>query len=362
MKATQGECEFFSVKTEKRNAEKLRQWLASKQLLEHNFGTMPSADFIFFPIKRKLLKQEAKELKKIVPSFAINKLLFSPVTSQPQSLKEALRKKLSEKEFSKLVSSFDTLGNIAIIEIPKELEKKEKLIAKALLETNKSIKTVCKKLGAHKGKFRLEPVKIIGGEKKLLATYRESGCVFKIPVGKAFFSPRLSTERMRIAKQIKAGEVIGAFFAGVGPFPIVFAKNSPMEAAFAIELNPIAVKFLDENILLNKVENKVFPVFGDVKKIVPKKFKNFFHRIVMPLPKGAKDFLESAIISAHPKGCIIHFYAFVPAADPYTTTIDLIEKTAKKFGKKTRILHKQQVRAFSKETIQIVIDFEVSGN
>jgi tRNA G37 N-methylase Trm5 len=82
----------------------------------------------------------------------------------------------------------------------------------------------------------------------------------------------------------------------------------------------------------------------------------------MPLPKGSKDFLESAIIAARPEGCIIHFYAFVPAADPYTATIALIEKTAKKFGKKTRILHKQQVRAFSKETIQIVVDFEVKSN
>ncbi|MDD5163251.1 MAG: class I SAM-dependent methyltransferase family protein [Candidatus ainarchaeum sp.] len=358
MKAGQGECEFFSVKTEKKNAEKLHQWLVARQLLEHNFETMPSADFIFFPIKRKLSEKEAKDLKKIVPSFAMNRLLFSPATKQPKSLKEALREKLSQEEFSKLVSSFDTLGNIAIIEIPEELEKKEKLIANALLQSNKSIKTVCKKLGAHQGKFRVEPVKIIAGEKNLVATYRESGCVFKIPVGKAFFSPRLGTERMRIARQIKPGEVIGAFFAGVGPFPIVFAKNSQMEAAFAIELNPVAVKFLDENILLNKAENRIFPVQGDVKKIVPKKFKDFFHRIVMPLPKGAENFLESAMISAHPKGCVIHFYAFVPAANPYEKIFSLIEKTAKKLCKKTRILHKQKVRAFSKETIQIVIDFE----
>ncbi|MDD5147955.1 MAG: class I SAM-dependent methyltransferase family protein [Candidatus ainarchaeum sp.] len=353
------ECEFFCLKVLKQNAEKARRFLLEKQLLESGFEVMRSADFVLFPLKRKTTAAEEKELRKKIRSFAIEKFFFSTVKKQPKSLKEALREKLTEKEFSGLVSSFDTLGNIAIIEIPPLLKKKEKLIANALLETNKSIRTVCKKLGAHKGEFRIEPVKIIAGERNLVATYKESGCTFKIPVGKAFFSPRLGTERMRIAQQIKQGEVIGAFFAGVGPFPIVFAKNSPMEAAFAIELNPIAVKFMDENILLNKMENKVFPVQGDVKKIVPKKFKAFFHRIVMPLPKGAENFLESAVIAANPKGCIVHFYAFVPAANPYEATLSLIEKTARKLGREVRILHKQQVRAFSKETIQIVVDFEV---
>ncbi|HLD59005.1 MAG TPA: class I SAM-dependent methyltransferase family protein [archaeon] len=351
--------EFFAAKVMKQNAEKMRSLLLEKKLLEFDFGVMRSADFVIFPLKRKPSEEEIRELEKKIKSFAINKMFFTQAQRQPKSLKEALLGKLSEKEFSELVSGFDALGNIAIIEIPKALEKKEKLIAQALLQTNSSIKTVCKKLGAHKGKFRVEPVKIIAGEKNLLATYRESGCVFKIPLGKVFFSPRLATERMRIARQIKTGEVIGAFFAGVGPFPIVFAKNSEMEAAFAIELNPAAVKFMDENILLNKAEEKVFPVSGDVKKIVPKKFKNLFHRIVMPLPKGAESFLREAFLAAHPKGCIVHFYAFVPAENPFEETIALIEKTAQKMHKKVRVLHKQQVRSFSKQTIQIVIDFEI---
>ncbi|MBN1941437.1 MAG: class I SAM-dependent methyltransferase family protein [Candidatus Diapherotrites archaeon] len=352
---------FFGIKTLKTNGETLRRWLMQKELLEFGFMVMRSADFITFPVKRKLTPAETNELKKKIQGFAIEKMSFTRGDKQPTSLKGALKGKLPEKDFEELVSSFDTLGNIAIIEIPKGLEKKEKIIGEALLATNKSIKTVCKKLGAHKGIYRAEPVKIIAGERNLLATYRESGCVFKVPVGKAFFSPRLATERLRIAKQIKKGEVIGAFFAGVGPFPIVFAKKSEMEAAFAIELNPIAAEFLDENILLNHLEEKVFPVHGDVKKIVPKKFKAFFHRIVMPLPKGAENFLESAMIAAHPKGCIIHFYAFVPTSDPYPATIDLIKKTAKNLGLAMHVLNKKQVRTFSKETMQIVVDFKVKA-
>ncbi len=168
------------------------------------------------------------------------------------SIKDSLRSVLTPKELKLLVSGFDSLGTMAIIEIPKGLEKKEKRIAKAVLESNPRFKTVAKKAGAHKGRFRIEPVKILAGKKSLVADYRESGSRFRIHVGKTFFSPRLSAERLRIAKLIKPSETIGAFFCGVGPFPIVFAKNSEMEKAIAIELNPVAVQDLKCNIKLDR--------------------------------------------------------------------------------------------------------------
>ncbi len=278
---------------------------------------------------------------------------------KPRNLKEALRGKLSKGELWHLRTSFDSVGNIAVIEVPPELERKEKLIGEALLKINPQFETVCKIFGAHKGEFRIQPIKVIAGKKRKLATYRESGCTFKVDLGKVFFSPRLSHERLRISKQIKKGEVVGAFFAGVGPFPIIFAKNSPLEKAIAIELNPNAFKQLRENIVLNKVQGKVEAVLGDVKKVVPRRFKGAFDRVVMPLPKGGESFLREAIISIKPEGGTIHFYQFVPVEEPYASTIKLIKDEAKKAGRKARIVFKRKVRSYSPATIQIVVDFFV---
>ena len=44
------------------------------------------------------------------------------------NLKEAMAKKLTKKEKEIFVSSFDIIGDIAVISIPKELLSKEKLI------------------------------------------------------------------------------------------------------------------------------------------------------------------------------------------------------------------------------------------
>lgn len=280
---------------------------------------------------------------------------------QPRSLREALQSKLSEKEMRHLITSFDSVGDIAVIQVPKELQRKAKAIGNALLQVNKQFKTVCMTAGEHKGKFRVQPVKVIAGEKNTIATYKESGCVFKVDLGKVFFSPRLGTERLRIAKLIKKGEVVGAFFAGVGPFPIIFAKHSPMRKAYAIELNPHAFKGMLQNIKLNKCEDKVEAIQGDVKTVVPKMLAGKCDRVAMPLPKGGENFLREALIAIKPKGGVIHFYAFVEKEKGLGAALEQIKKAAEQQNRKVRILRKEKVRSFSASTDQFVIDFTVLG-
>jgi tRNA (guanine37-N1)-methyltransferase len=64
-------------------------------------------------------------------------------------------------------------------------------------------------------------------------------------IGKAYFSPRLTNDRLIIAKQVRAGEVVGTLFGGIGPFALVIAKKQPLvKKAFTVELNPEAHKHL----------------------------------------------------------------------------------------------------------------------
>lgn len=275
----------------------------------------------------------------------------------PRNLRQALKGKLSREEMKHLITSFDSLGNIAVIQIPKELEKKAKLIGESLLRLNKQFETVCMVKGEHSGRYRVQPVKVIAGKKNRKASYRESNCVFSVHLGRVFFSPRLSTERQRIASLIKENEVIGAFFAGVGPFPIVFARLSGMKKAYAIELNPEAHKELIHNISLNKCQNKVEAILGDVKTVVPKKLLGKCDRVVMPLPKGGENFLKEAMLALKPKGGTVHFYRLVEKEKGAKQPIAEIRETAKELGMKVRILRKKRVRSFSASKEQMVIDF-----
>lgn len=275
----------------------------------------------------------------------------------PRNLKEALAGKLSETEMQNLFSGYDIIGSIALVEIPKPLEKKQKIIANAILSLHKHVKTVCRKMSAVKGKYRVRKVKVIAGKKTTLTVHRESGCLFKVDIAKAFFSPRIGGERLRIAKMIKKGETIGAFFAGVGSFPVVFAKNSPMEKAFAIELNKSAVKLMRANIELNKAQNKIEVFSGDVKNL-SKKISGKCDRIVMPMPMGGENFLKNAFVAAKPNA-VIHFYHFVEKLKGFKQAVQMVEKACKAKKIKFKILNARRVVDYSPSKMEVVVDFSI---
>ncbi|MBI2564849.1 tRNA (guanine-N1)-methyltransferase [Candidatus Woesearchaeota archaeon] len=245
-------------------------------------------------------------------------------------LKEALKKKLSKKELNELKTSFDIIGDIAVIEISETLEKKEKLIANTLLNLVKNIKTVFKKSGGHYGRYRRQKLVFLSGEKKTETVHRESNVQIKLDVLKCYFSPRLSHERLRIANQIKKNENVLVMFSGVAPYPLVLAKNSPVNKVFGIEVNPVAHKYAVENVIKNKQENKISLINGDVKKVIPL-IKEKFDRIIMPLPKTSEEFLPIAFFVSKPK-TLIHYYSFYPEEE-----IDSAKKNILTICKKSKV-------------------------
>ncbi len=222
-------------------------------------------------------------------------------------LKQALKGKLNKKELSLLVTSYDMIGDIAVIDIPLELEKKEKLIAEELLKLHKHIKVVAKKAGIYSGIYRRRKLRILAGERRKTTESKENNVRVKLHVEDVYYSVRSSTERKRISEQVKSGEDVLIMFSGSGVYCLVIGKNTRAKEVVGVEINPIAHKFALENIKLNKLENVKLHK-GDVRLVVPR-FKKKFDRIAMPLPKSAEGFLDVAL-KVVKKGGIIHFYDF----------------------------------------------------
>ncbi len=242
---------------------------------------------------------------------------------QPQNLRDALQPLLSEKALTKLRTSMDLVGTIAIIEIDDDLQKKEKIIAQTLLRINKNTSTVLKKVGGHTGSYRLQKYKYLAGKKTKETIHKENGVRMQLHVEKTYFSPRLATERLRIAHQIQKKENILVMFSGMGAYPLVIARNSPAKKITAIEINPDACAYAKKNVHLNKFTNiKLY--CGDVKKVLPKLRKKY-DRILLPLPKDAQDYLPLAL-AASKRGTIIHLYAFVQEENLAQAQKQLIQK------------------------------------
>ena len=271
-------------------------------------------------------------------------------------LKQLLKDKLSEEELGLVPSSFDIVGSILIFsDFPKELKKKEKIIAETLLKELKPVKTICKKTGKYSGVYRTPKLKIIAGEKTKQTVHKENGILLNLDVEKVYFSTRSGNERLRISQQVKKGEEILVMFSGCAPFPCVMAKNSLPKLIMGIEINPTAHNYALENLKLNKL-TQIGLIKGDVRKVL-KKINKKFDRILMPLPKNAENYLDAALTNAK-KGTIIHLYQFLNEKD-FDKSKKTIEKACHKAKKKFKILDLVKCGHFGPGIYRVCIDFKI---
>jgi len=273
-------------------------------------------------------------------------------------LKKALENVLTEKENEELISAFDQIGDIIIVRIPELLLSKKKIIGETLLNQVKTAKSVFYQASAVEGDFRTRNLEIIAGEEDTETGYKEFGCRFLVDVENAFFSPRLSTERERIANLIKNGEVMINMFAGIGMFSIMAAKKKKC-TVYSLDINPIASKLCKKNIELNKLAGKVISINGDASKIINEQLMGKSDRTLMLLPERSDEFLESAI-NATKNGGIIHYYSHIHA-DKKSEAGKLSEKHYLQVTPiQSEILSSKIVRAVGPRYYQTVVDVKIS--
>ncbi|BAA30522.1 tRNA (guanine(37)-N1)-methyltransferase Trm5b [Pyrococcus horikoshii] len=327
----------LAVKVQIKEGEKVRRKLIELGALNREYKIKREEGFLLIPVKFP------------VEGFEVVEVELERVETRPNSYKDVVNIPRELRKF--LPSSFDIIGNIAIIEIPSELQNYSNEIGGAIIRVHKSVKAVYMKGGSVEGEYRVRNLIHIAGEKITETIHRENGVRLKLDITKVYFSPRLATERMRVFKMAREGEIVFDMFAGVGPFSILLAKKARM--VFACDINPWAIKYLEENIKLNKVKN-IIPILSDVTKVCVKA-----DRIIMNLPKYASRFLEHAMRCVN-NGGIIHYYGFGPEKDPYGWHVKRINEVAGRLGVKVEILGKRIIRNYAPRQYNIAIDFRVS--
>ncbi len=335
--------QMYAVKVKTKDGEGARRALAKLGVLDHRWKIGHQKGGLLIPVTRKSIKGF------IIVNVKLDKQEKKPLGD----LSSALKGLLTKEELGKISRSFDIIGSVAVLEIDELPEEKEKLVADTMLGVFPSVKTVCKKTGAIEDEYRVRPVKVLAGN-GTVTIYTEHGCRMRLDVGKVYFSPRLSTERLRVARQVAAGERVLVMFAGVGPYALLIAREQPGARVWAVEKNPPAVEYMKENIGLNKLEGRVEAFLGDVREVVPKLGMKF-DRVVMPLPKDAGDFLDVAFAAMEKNG-IVHFYGFGKGEEEAEKTI---EEAAKRENVKLKILSCRKCGEIGPKTYRLVVDAQV---
>ena len=272
-------------------------------------------------------------------------------------LKKTLESILTAKESDELISAFDQVGNIIIVRIPDSLLSKKKLIGETLLEQVKSAESVFYQSSSVGGEFRTRDLEILAGNDKTETEYRETGCRFVVDVKNVFFSPRLSSERARIAELVNDNEVVVNMFGGLGMFSIIAAKKKKC-TVYNIDINPDATRLCEKNIALNKLVGNVITIHGDALEVIKNQLENKSDRTLMLLPEKSDEFLNSAVLTTKNNG-VIHYYSHIHA-DKKLDAAKLSElHLMEKIHMKSIILKSKIVRPVGPRFYQTVVDVRI---
>ena len=322
-------------------AESLRRTLRERNLLRNDVEILKDGKCIYFPVKE--VPRELCSYKVVTKSFKLKNV-------KPHCYKDRL--KLSKKLMEELPTSYDVVGAIILIKLSKALLPYRKEIGTALLETHRNIRTVCL-IDPVSGELRTRNVTIIAGENQTLTTHTEYGLSFDVDVETTYFSPRLASERRRVAGLVKSGEIVVDMFAGVAPFSIMIARYAKPKVVYAIDKNKKAIKLAQQNVKQNHVLDKVEIIHADAKdvgKVIPIKAD----RIIMNLPFSAYRFFPFAL-SIAAKICIIHYYDIIRDED-IEARIDGLKKIAAKHSYHLSDVSIRKIKTYAPREFYIGID------
>ena len=316
------------VRVPPEEGEATRQVLAAADLIADGFEITVAEDWLYVPVTDpEAVPDDLEVVSKDVPE--------RETQTTPADLLE-------------FEPSYERLGDVVLLD--EDDPERARELADAVVASDLPVETVLNKASKVKGETRVREWELLAGE-GTETVHREYGCEFALDLAAVYFSPRLATERNRVAQQVEAGECTFDMFAGVGPFVIPFATRGA--DCVGVDVNETAITYLRENARRNGVTDRVTAINDDVRAVAPE-YADWADRIVMNLPHSADDFLESAVTIAG-DDCILHYYDIQHEDDPFGPGERAV-RTAAEPEYEVTVEARQTVRSYAPHELNVCLD------
>jgi tRNA wybutosine-synthesizing protein 2 len=269
-------------------------------------------------------------------------------------------KKLSasipESYVSLLPKKWEKIGRVLLLKWDHQLDEYKEIICSAYAaELNAT--TVLGDVQGIVGPLREPTVELLYGSSQTETIHVEHGIRYKLDPQKTMFSSGNMSERIRMASLNTMDETIVDLFAGIGYFTLPLAVYASPRQIIACELNPVAYRYLCDNIVLNHVTDKVRPMLGDNRRVAP---RNIAERVIMGYLGGTAEFLPLALdCLKHARG-IIHFHDTFADEQVPEEPFQQVRKSAKKKKRTATLLQYHRVKSYAPGISHVVIDVRIT--
>jgi len=350
IRVNNGQCvekRVLGVNIPRENAEALRKIIARSRLLDKNHAIVEDDDYVVVPVlsmpPHPLLKEfHAKIVHRDFPN---QESMRDPIDDirDVAAIPEELKPLLPDK--------WELFGDVAVIKLDPRLKPYGRQAAEAYASVLR-LKAVLEDVLGISGRFRVPTTKVLLGT-DTVATHLENGVKYRFDAAQIMFSSGNVEERSRMADLDCDGEVIVDMFAGIGYFSLPLAVYQKPRKIIACEANPIAHKYLVENVKLNDVEKVVEPVLGDNRDLPG---RNVADRVIMGYVKTTHEFLPVAMRLLKDGG-ILHYHETCPnellPLRPVQRLVDNLH------GGRAEILRLKAIKSYAPGVSHIVMDAKI---
>ncbi len=247
------------------------------------------------------------------------------------------------------------LGRVAVVRLPAALRPWEPFLGAAYAE-ELGVASVLVPTGPIEGPWRRPRLRAIAPgptETEVL----EHGVRWRFDARALMFARGNKAERARLRRVVRPGERVLDLFAGIGYFAIPAALADPSVRVEAVEENPVAYRYLLENVRRNGVADRVRCHLGD-NRVVPLAAGSA-DRVLLGYLPSAVPWLGRALslLTAEGGWLSVHLVADArpgPEGAAAEVARDLLAR-----GATVRERHARWVKSYGPGRIHVVVDLRV---
>ncbi len=269
--------------------------------------------------------------------------------------RELLRGEVPEGVRRRLPRRVLRLGDVAVVRLyDGEAWRFRRVVGEAVLEAVPGVRCVVAWRGIS-GRFR-EPVgEVVAGEGDAETVHVELGVRYRLDPTRVMFAKGNVREKRRlVSRGLFDGASVFDMFAGIGYLSLPVAVHREPEVVYCAELNPVAYRYLVENVGLNDVGDVVVPFLGDcreVARLVPE-----VDVVIMGYLKGTLEFLDVALSKVRVGGRVMVHEVFPAGWDEGRTAEEVLG--AVPGGFEVRVVDVRDVKSYGPGLVHRVVELE----
>jgi tRNA wybutosine-synthesizing protein 2 len=273
-----------------------------------------------------------------------------------ERVRERLRAVAGDRLAAAMPAGYQRLGRVLLLRLPPALGPYEARIADAWRE-ELGVTTVLAHRGPVEGELRRPRVEKLGGGSSETEVV-EHGSRWRLDAAEVMFAAGNRTERLRFARLVQPGEHVADLFAGIGYFTVPAARAQPEATFVAVEKNPVAFRYLEENLLANDVRERVTARLGD-NRTVPLE-RGAFDRVLLGYLPSSLPWIGRATELLSPAGGAVHVHLVADADDPLARSERAVAAELRRLGAgAVGPPRAREVKAYGPGRAHVVVDASV---